>query len=330
MSKNKTRIIAVLVSVLLLAVIGVLGVKVYRMDSEDADRAARAKQQTENRWKIKYNGEEHTVGSYVETYLLVGTDSDNSGCSDVLVKRFYNYTQADFIVLLAVNEEGKKITAIQINRDTMMDVPWLDVLGRYGGTDFRQIALAYNSGSGGTDSLKNTADAVSRLLFGLPVDHSAAFTMAGINALNDLVGGVTVHIEDDLTPVDKALKKDSTVTLHGEQAEHFLRARMVLADDTNLARMRRHREYLGGFVSSAKKAMDADPQFFMKSFDTLSPYMVTEMTTDELLYLADRAQKYGIDSIQYAEGELKIGEFYEFYPDMESLWNIIREIFNIN
>lgn len=328
--KNKTKILAAAVSVFLLTVIVVLGVNVIRLDSKDAERAASGKRETESRWKIEYNGEEHKVGSFVETYLLVGTDNDDSAGSELAVKRFYNHTQADFIVLLAVDEDSKKVSAIQINRDTMTDVPWLDVLGRYGGTAFRQIALAYNSGSGGTDSLKNTADAVSRLLFGIPVDHSAAFTMTGINTLNELVGGVTVYVEDDLTPVDGALQKGSTVTLHGEQAEHFLRARMALADDTNLARMRRHREYINSFAQSAKEAMNSDPQIFVNAAEALSPYMVTEMTADELLHLADCVQKYGISGIRYAEGELKIGEFYEFYPDMENLWSIVSEVFNIS
>ena len=315
---------------LLFAVIAVLGVMAYRMDAGYRDKGTAAEPITESRWKVEYNGKSHKVESFVETYLLVGTDNADSGSSDLKIKRFYNYTQADFIVLLAVDEEQGKITAIQINRDTMTDVPWLDVLGQSGRTKFRQIALAYNSGSGGTDSLQNTANAVSRLLFGLPVDHSVAFTMAGINTLNDLVGGVTVQIEDDLTPVDSTLKKGSTVTLQGQQAEHFLRARMALRDDTNLARMRRHREYIDGFIKSAKNAMDADPEMFVRAADALSPYMVTEMTTDDLLHLCDRIQKYGIDSIKTADGELKMGEYYEFYPDMESLWSIVREVFHIS
>ena len=330
MSKTKAKTIAVIACFALIAVIAVLGVEVYRLDAEDADRAVNTEQKTGNRWKMEYNGEEHKVESFVETYLLVGTDNADGGSSDVHIKNFYNHTQADFIALLAVDEEYGKVTAVQINRDTMTDVPWLDVLGRYGGTIFRQIALAYNSGSGGTDSLKNTAGAVSRLLFGLPVDHSVAFTMAGINTLNDLVGGVTVHIEDDLTPVDSTLKKGSIVTLHGQQAEHFLRASMALRDDTNTARMARHREYINGFFESAKKAMDAEPEMFVHAADTLSPYMVTEMSTDELLHLCDRIQKYGIDSIQTADGELKMGEYYEFYPDMDSLWSIVREVFHIS
>ena len=327
--KKKSGKIPAIAYFLLFAVIAVIGVMAYRMDAGNGDKGAAAEQEKESRWKVKYNGEEHKVGGFVETYLLVGTDNADSGGSDLKIKRFYNHTQADFIVLLAVDEELGKITAIQINRDTMTDVPWLDVLGRPGGTKFRQIALAYNSGSGGTDSLQNTANAVSRLLFGLPVDHSVAFTMAGINKLNDLVGGVTVQIEDDLTPVDPTLRKGSIVTLHGEQAEHFLRARMALGDDTNLAGMRRHREYIKGFVESAKNAIDANPEMFVHAADALSPYMVTEMTTDDLLHLCDRIQKYGIDSIKTADGELRMGEYYEFYPDQDSLWDIVRGIFHI-
>lgn len=328
--KKKTGIITVICSFLLLVVITVLGVNVYRLDQKDAEIAASTERKTENRWKLAYRGEEFKVGSYIETYLLVGTDNADSGNSDVQIKRFYNHTQADFIMLLCVDDDSRRITALQINRDTMTDVPWLDVLGRYGGTAYRQIALAYNSGSGGTDSLKNTADAVSLLLFGIPIDHSVAFSMAGINTLNDLVGGVTVHIEDDLTPADSTLKKGSTVTLRGDQAEHFIRARQVLENDTNAARMSRHREYLNAFAESAKSASSSDHQFFLRSADKLSPYMVTEMTTDDLLHLTDHIQNYGIESIRFPDGELRTGEYYEFYPDTDSLWHIVSDVFEIN
>ena len=330
MSKKKKKVLAVIVCILLLAVIAVLGVRVYRMDAQVAADAEGSNRAADSRWKLVRNGEEYKIGSYIETFLLVGTDNADGGSSDVLTKKFYNHTQADFIVLLCVDEEERKLTAVQINRDTMTDVPWLDVLGRYGGTSYRQLALAYNSGSGRTDSLNNTADAVSRLLFGIPVDHSVAFSMAGINTLNDLVGGVTVQIRDDLTPVDSAMKKGSVITLRGTQAEHFLRARMALENDTNTARMARHREYVRGFLESAEKALDSDPQLFVRAFDTLSPYMVTEMTSDALLHLADCVQKYGIDSVRFAAGELRAGEVYEFYPNMESLWSIVREVFHIS
>ena len=328
---NKTKSIAIIAGLLSLAIILFLGYSVYRMDADDAGRAVDIERKAEeSRWKLVHDGKEYKVGSYVETYLLVGTDNPDADNSDIHVERFYNHSQADFIMLLCADEDNGKITAIQINRDTMTDVPWLDVLGRFGGTEYRQIALAYNSGSGGTDSLNNTADAVSQLLFGIPIDHSAAFTMAGINTLNDLVGGVTVHIEDDLTPIDSTLKKGSIVTLRGKQAEHFLRARMLLENDTNAARMSRHREFINGFINSAKDAFSSDAQFYLKASGALSPYMVTDMTSDDLKHLADCIKKYGIDSIRYADGELCSGEYYEFYPYMDNLWSIVSDVFSLD
>ena len=41
----------------------------------------------------------------------------------------------------------------------------IDVIGNYGGTEFQQLCLAFNSGDGGRASCLNTVDAVSSLLF---------------------------------------------------------------------------------------------------------------------------------------------------------------------
>ena len=47
----------------------------------------------------------------------------------------------------------------------MTEVPWLDVLGNYGGTEYKQLCLAFNYGDGGMKSCRNTVSAVSALLF---------------------------------------------------------------------------------------------------------------------------------------------------------------------
>ena len=66
--------------------------------------------------------------------------------------------------------------------------------------------------------------------------------MTAIRVLNDLVGGVSVTMEEDGTQIDPAFVKGATVRLSGSQAEAFVRARMGLENDTNLARMQRQRQ----------------------------------------------------------------------------------------
>ena len=282
-----------------------------------------------------FHGEDSfKIKEHIETLLLIGTDSGLSyeeirNNMEGKITPFYNHIQSDVLVLLVFDNDAQNVTAIQINRDTMFDVPWTDVLGNYGGTEKKQVALSYNSGSGLEDSCKNTCRTVSSLLFDAPVDHYISFTMSGINELNDLVGGVEVNISDDLTPYDPTLVKGMTVKLKGTQAESFLRSRMRLTDDdTNNARMRRHRDYFEGFMQSAREAIEKDANFTVKAIARLEPYMLTDMTVQRMSDFVEKLDTYSTGNIKYVEGELKTTQFYEFYPDMEQLWGIVRDTFS--
>ena len=321
--KNK-KILPLLFVMLL--VIGALTFAAFRRSANEiTETAGQATHAETKQTELSFNGKSCPLNRDIETYLLVGLDSDGEKVSEDTWK-FYNHIQSDVLLLAAVDRREKTVDVIQLNRDTMMEVPWLDVTGRCRGTTFKQLALSYNSGSGGLDSLHNTKNAVSSLLFDAPIDHCLAFTMAGIAALNDLVGGVTVTVRDDLTAVDSHFVQGSEVTLHGDQAQKFLRARLILDNDTNAARMARHRDYLEGFLKSAE-TVTGEPDFALKAAEKLDKYTVTDMTVQEMSELAQYVSEYGISSVSYPEGDLRLTEHYEFYTDMDSLWNIVSRVF---
>ena len=161
---------------------------------------------------LTFDGQEYPIKPHLQAVLLIGTDS-TEGYEEVTegVKPFYNRHQADFLMLLVMDAEQNTAELLQLNRDTMTDVPWLDVLGNYGGTEYKQLCLTFNYGDGGTKSCRNTVSAVSALLFDAPIDHYIQIPMSAIGVLNDLVGGVTVTIEEDLPGIDAALTEGATV-----------------------------------------------------------------------------------------------------------------------
>ena len=83
------------------------------------------------------------------------------------------------------------------------------------------------------------------LLLGESIDFYVAMNMDGISELNDLAGGVTVTLEDDFSSIDPAMTKGTTLTLHGDQAETFVRSRMTVGDGTNASRMERQEAFRG-------------------------------------------------------------------------------------
>ena len=281
---------------------------------------------------IEYKGESYPLKKHIESILLIGTDKSTveHAETDEGITPFFNYEQADFLALLVIDNDTQTCSIIQINRDSMTDVPWLSVTGDVGGTSYEQIALSHTYGSGKEDSCVNTRNAVSSLLFDAPIDKYIAFSMSAVPVLNDLVGGVTVTIVDDLTPVDPDFVQGKTITLRGEQSLSFVRARMTVGDGTNISRMRRHRDYLQGFMTSARSSFNSDSKFALKAIEALTPYMTTDMTAEAMSALVEKLDTYTIEPIQHSLGENKLGEkFYEFYTDYDDSWKIVRSTFCI-
>jgi LCP family protein required for cell wall assembly len=322
------KLMIVLLPVILIALLG----SAYWINNHEAvpvENAGQAVHAPQEQVFLTYKEEEYPLKEHLRTVLLIGTDSTERYEEDEnLLLDYYNVNQADFLILLVQDTEANTTEVIQLNRDTMTDVPWLDVIGNYGGTEFQQLCLAFNSGDGGRASCLNTVDAVSSLLFDAPIQHYIQLPMSGISALNNLVGGVPVIIPENLTNVDPAFVKGSTVHLTGDQAEKFVRARKNLLDDTNVARMSRQRIYLDSFRKQAQKSFDSDSDFALKLVEKMSEHLQSDMTAQQLSDFVESLDKATISPIRTPDGELIIGtQYYEFFVDEESLWEIVKRAY---
>lgn len=322
----KKILAAILCAVLLLALGAAM---MYKNRAEEpVPDAGVAKTAPVKKETLVYRGMEYPLKDHLQTVLLIGTDSTEEYTElPEEEKDFFNYHQADYLLLVVLDKDSGIAEAVQINRDTITDVPWLDVFGDYGGTEREQICLAFNYGDGGTTSCRNTVQAVSTLLFDLPVDNYIQLPMVAIPLLNDLVGGVTVTIEEDMTVVNPAFVQGKTLKLTGSQANQFVRARTALEDDTNVSRMRRQRSYMDGFIRSAEAALNSDGEFALKVIEKLGNLLQSNMTASQLSDLLNNLEKADVRPVRYAEGELVVGsKYYEFYVDEASQWEIIRSI----
>lgn len=326
--KRKTWILVVLL--VLLGSLLAMALWLNGREEVTVENAGQAVHAPQEQISLTYHGEEYLLKENLRTFLLIGTDSvEHYEEKENLLQDYYNYNQADFLMLMVQDMEANTTEVIQLNRDTMTDVPWLDVIGNYGGTEFQQLCLAFNYGDGGRSSCLNTVDAVSMLLFDAPIQHYIQIPMSAIPVLNNLVGGVPVEIPVDMTAVDPAFVEGTTVYLTGDQAEKFVRARRILEDDTNSARMSRHRIYLESFQKQAQKAFDSESEFAMKLVEKLGEYMQTDLTAQQLSDLMQSLDQSRILPIHTAEGELIVGtqQYYEFFVDEGSLWEIVKQTY---
>ena len=325
--KSKKWMLALLVA----ALAALLGIALWMNSQEEppVENEGKTVSVAPEQVSLTYRGQEYPMKEHLDTVLLIGTDSaERYEKQEALLQDYYNYNQADFLVLLVQDTEANTTEVIQLNRDTMTDVPWLDVIGNYGGTEFQQLCLAFNSGDGGRASCLNTVDAVSSLLFDAPIDHYIQVPLSAIPVLNNLVGGVPVQIPEDLTAVDPAFVEGATVHLTGDQAEKFVRARRYLEDDTNLARMFRQQIYLDSFRKQAQKAIHSESDFVMKLVEKLGEHMQSDLTAQQLSDLVQNLDRSQVAPIRTADGELIAGaEHYEFFVDEASLWEIVKQAY---
>mgnify|MGYP002588443574 CR=1 FL=1 len=131
----------------------------------------------------------------------MGVDRDKINTDEEYLKK-HGAGQSDTLFLAAVNTSTGKISLINVPRDIMAYVKTYDENGKYSGRKLRQLCLAYAYGDGKAKSCKNAVDAVSKVLYGIPIDSYMSINLSAISVLNDAVGGVNVQVIGDLTSVD--------------------------------------------------------------------------------------------------------------------------------
>lgn len=271
-----------------------------------------------------YNGTAYARREDLETVLLLGVDKFEGETPE----GYINNQQADFLLLLVLDEENETCTPIQLNRDTMTQIQILGVTGEPAGTFTGQLALAHTYGSGEEDSCENTVLAVENLLYGMGIDHYVSLTMDGVALLNDLVGGVTVEVLDDFSGIDDSLVQGETVTLKGQQALTYVRSRGGLEDSSNLHRMERQRQYLAALQQQLKAAVQQEDGFTLDALLQLNEYMVSDCTVDQLSDLGDSLAAYQVSDILTTPGDAQEGEeFMEFTVDEAALQQLVMEVF---
>lgn len=274
---------------------------------------------------ITYDGKTYAPRTDITTFLMIGVDDTGEVTDNGDTK---NSKMADFITLFVFDKTNKKCTLIHINRDTMMDVPVLGPMGDEAGTRYQQIAYAHTYGSGTEDSCRNTANAVSNLLSGVPVDNYISLTMDSVAIVNDLVGGVEVEVLDDFSAVDSSLVKGATVKLKGDQALTYVRGRSGVGDQSNLSRMARQKQYMRSFSESLRNAYNANNNIMLDISDALGDYMVTDSTVGDLSKFAEYISSYELGGVISPEGESAKGEKYmEHIINEDALKKMVVEHF---
>ena len=332
--ENKKRIlVGVLTAVILIAMFGAglfLIEKRGIVDEQFGDTGGWGDDEDEE-ILITLDDMEYVTDDNIDTYLLIGTDAgtENQGTA-------YSGQLADFLTLLLVDNTTQKYAFIEIDRNTMVDVQILDEAGEFSTFFNEQICLSRWYGADEEQRNLNTLAAVSALFGYMDIDNYYTINMEDIGLINDVIGGVTVEIQTDLTSVDPAFVKGATVHLDSEQAEKFVRARMNVGDGTNKERMARQTQYMKSAYNMVIERLRQEPEFFNDVYNQLSSKIEKGETDSTISVLTNQLVQYDNLGILQIDGETRLGdtqgdgiEHEEFYADNASIVKILESIMNL-
>ena len=286
---------------------------------------------------ILYKGGNYVLNEDLITVLVMGIDKETvvevggQSWEEEEGSQFAG-GQADALFLLLINPHDKNVYVISINRNSMAEVDVFDEEGNYQGIFTEQIALQHGYGDGKEESCLRQVKAISRMFHGIPIHGYAAVSMDAIPELNDMVGGITVEVLDDIIypEYDMDLHQGETVTLFGEKAYWYVSLRNENMFNSNELRLQRQKQYMTTFAAEAKNQSMSDIRVAVNLYQTVHKYMVTDIDLNEFTYMVTEYINYDFDreNMYSLQGETVQGnDFEEFYVDEDSLQDLIIELF---
>ena len=304
----------------------------WQRDSQNQTTAQLLEEKTSDSrpdW-IDEDGNEYRFRTDVQTLLVMGIDyMDNPVYwSPGMVS---NGGNADVLALVIMESESSRMSILYIPRDTMTELLQLDDKGNYLDTVFNNISASHSYGDGGELSCELTANAVSNLLYGVPVTRFAALDYDSMPAVNQALGGLKITFPEDYSYLDYSFLKGATVTLSDYQLQRLIRYRNHGEVDSATQRgLRILKLVVRAMLQQVKGLLKKDPGAVMTIFNQVKPHMTTNLSLDEVSFLAQQIPgfEFNDDTIIQMPGVATKGEKYaEFYPDEEWLHDFVVKTF---
>ncbi|MEU3888174.1 LCP family protein [Streptomyces sp. NPDC029041] len=179
--------------------------------------------------------------------LLIGSDS-REGTGNARYGRDSGSERSDTTILLHLSAGRGSATAVSLPRDLMVDLPGCRRPdGSRSAPRFAMFNQAFQVGGSAC-----TIRTVEKLT-DIRIDHHVVVDFHGFKKMVDAVDGVEVCLRE---PIDDRAAKlrlpAGHVTLNGEQALGYVRARKSLGDGSDTERMERQQRFLGALVNKVR------------------------------------------------------------------------------
>lgn len=299
-----------------------------RNDGDSAQEEEADETESDTSGMVSHNGRLYRFNQDIMTFLVMGIDQRSERVMEQT--EGFEGGSADAIFLVVLNPHVKKMQIVAIDRNTMTDVDIYDYYGNYKETVTTQLCVQHGFGDGTAGSAGYMEKSVSNLLYGLPINGYCAVNMSAIEKINDAVGGVEVTVLEDLTKWDRSLKKGEKVLLEGRSAFLYVQKRDTGIFGSAEGRLERQKQYIGAFIQKAKEEFKSNRTLPVTLFETLKPYMTTDLNVEKAVYLAGMAADFDFKAtdVRKIDGKNVMGEDYEeFYIDETAMYELVLDIF---
>lgn len=318
-SKSKQILFLICVAIFLAGVILFL---VFR----DKEESYSSDYQESNREDtIVYGGKEYRYNEHLSNYVFMGVDTREP------ITEYETQAEAgraDTIFFLSYDRVKKTLKCISIPRDTMANVRMIAPDGTDLGTSKEHINMQYAFGDGKDESCRLVKEAVSDILYDVPIQGYCSLNMDAIAVAVDILGGVEMVLTDNsMESVNAEYVEGAQVTITKENAEQFIRYRDTDESQSAIARMNRQKELMKAVSERAREKSTEDADFIVDMYESLKPYMVTNIGNDVLADLLEAKfdSETGVVDIP---GEGVEGEMYdEYHIDEAGVYELVLQMF---
>ncbi len=281
---------------------------------------------------ITYNEKKYRYNEDVINFLCLGIDKEVPIEEKMPAPQLENGSEglADTIVLFSVNIENGQIKILAIPRETITPIKIVNQKGDFDRNENVQINYQYVYGQDATASCELMVDAVSNLLYQVPIQRYCSINIAAISLLNDAIGGVDVQVLEDVRGDNRIYHAGETMHLTGDMALDYVRQRDTQTLGSSLGRLDRQKQYITNYFATAKEAVKNDFTLPVNIYNSLQDNMCTNITVEDIAYLVPELLNIDLNAENMATvpGEATWpGEFMEYIPNQEQLKEIVINYF---
>lgn len=288
---------------------------------------------------VAIDGKVYSYDSSRINLLVLGVDKKGKMDKEPDYEKWLS-GQTDAIFVVSIDPTDKSVTIIGVPRNSMINVDVYDSEEHISKTIFDQICLQYPYAGGAEHGLEKAKEAVSKLLYNLPIHGAVAIGYEAVSKVNDMAGGVDVVALESLSTPFGSYEKGESLHLKGKYALAYVRSRDVSVIGSPTMRLERQKQYLAALAGKMKDKVRENPMVVKDIYDAVAGYVNTDIGIDEMVYLAAQASgyKFSGEDIHLLQGEDKAvpivkdgketGDFYDdLYLDEEKLKETMVKIF---